>query len=113
MHHTYVFSVQFDVNGPYCDTFLEATLAHGNSLDEFRKVTAVARRMGMPEDQIEARERLERRMAGLQMRARITGTNIHCVHTEDEIDRTTLELVLQTKQQDNELKDFLSKSKIL
>ena len=59
MNHTYVFTVQFDVNGPYCDTFLDATLAHGASLDEFRNVTAIAKRMGAPEEQLKVRARLD------------------------------------------------------
>ena len=112
MNHTYVFTVQFDVNGPYCDTFLDATLAHGVSHEEFRKVTAVAKRIGLPDDQIKERERLERRLGGLTLRARITGSSLHSIHTEDELDRHHLELVLQMKQYNHELKDFLAKSKI-
>ncbi|CAB4131199.1 hypothetical protein UFOVP121_69 [uncultured Caudovirales phage] len=112
MNHTYVFTVQFDVNGPYCDTFLDATLAHGASLDEFRNVTTIAKRMGAPEEQLKERARLERRLGGLHLRARVIGTNIHAVHTDDKLERTDLELILQMKQYNHELKDFLAQSQI-
>jgi hypothetical protein len=110
MHYSYVFSVQYDADGPYCDIFLDASLAHGSSLDEFRNVTAIAKRMGAPDEQLLQRERLERRLGGLYLRAQVTGSTLHCVHTTGPIDRTTLELVLQTKAQDHELKDFLNES---
>ena len=112
MSHTYVFTVQFDVNGPYCDTFLDATLAHGASLDEFRNVTAIAKRMGAPEEQLKERARLERRLGGLYLRSRVIGADMHAVHTDDKLERTDLELILQMKQHNHELKDFLTQSRI-
>ena len=112
MTKVYVFTVQFDADGPYCDTFLDATLAHGASLDEFRNVTAIAKRMGAPEEQLKERARLERRLGGLQLRARVTGQNMHAIKTDEELDRHHLELLLQMKQYNHELKDFLTQSKI-
>ena len=109
MTYAYVFIVGYNEDGPYADSFLDVSVALGFNPQTYQLATDTAERLGIPTGE---RVAFLRNMAGISLRARITGRTLHKVTTEVPITGDELDTLLQCKQSERTLKKFLKESAI-
>ena len=107
--YAYVFLVGFDEDGPHADGFLDVSAAVGSNPQTYQLATDTARRLGLPTAK---RVVLLGNMAGISLRARVTGKRMHKVITEEPITIEVLDSLLRNKQFEGTLKSFLKESEI-
>jgi hypothetical protein len=107
--YAYVFLVGFDEDGPHTDCFLDVSAALGFNPQTYQLATDTAKRLGIPTGE---RVAFLGNMAGISLRARVTGKRMHKVTTEEPITAEVLDSVLRNKQFEGKLKSFLKESEI-
>lgn len=107
--YAYVFIVDYDEDGPHCDSFLDVSPALSNSAETYQRAVDTAQRLGVNADKLKA---LPRNMSGISLRARVTNRRLHKVTTEEPITAEVLDSVLRNKQFEGKLKTFLKESEI-
>jgi len=107
--YAYVFLVSYGEDGPYADSFLDVSVALGFNPQTYQLATDTAERLGIPTGD---RVAFLGNMAGISLRARMTGRTLHKVTTEEPITAEVLDSVLRNKQSERTLKKFLKESAI-
>lgn len=115
--YSYVFISRWCKGDISVDSFLDVTGFVNGSLEENEATIAALRRMGetLPDElsSWEARKNeLNSFLAGMGLRARFNHCDLHRVDTDTPITADDLQAVLECKQQDGSLKDFLTDSRI-
>ena len=105
----YVFLVSYWEGGPYADSFLDVSAAIGSNPQTYQRVVDAAKRIGVDSTRL---AQLSRNMAGISLRARVTGRRMHKVTTEEPITIEVLDSLLRNKQFEGTLKSFLKESEI-
>jgi hypothetical protein len=109
MTYAYVFIVGYGEDGPYADSFLDVSAAIDQTAETYQRTVDTAKRIGVDNTRL---AQLPQNMAGISLRARITGRTLHKVTTEVPITGDELDTLLQYKQSERTLKKFLKESAI-
>ena len=105
----YVFLVSYWEDGPYADSFLDVSAALDQTADTYQRAVDAAKRIGVDSTRL---AQLTHNMAGISLRARVTHRRLHKVTTEEPLTADELDALLQCKQSERTLKQFLKESEI-
>jgi len=103
MRYRTVFAVNFDVDGPHLDTLYNVDM---DQMKADRAKYLLTRQTG------EYSEDVQKAISGMSMRAQYTGFQLHNVHSDYPIGVAELTELLDSKQQDGTLKEFLNKARM-
>ena len=106
MQYRTVFTISTDLDGVSVDAFY--------SVDMHRLAAsmAVAKLTGESDGYAEYAVKVNSAFIGIQMRSRYTDGGPYTLHTDDPLDRDTLETLLREQQHTGTLRDFLNKAKV-
>jgi hypothetical protein len=105
----YVFLVGYGEDGPYADSFLDASAALGHTPVTYQHAVDTAKRLGVDSTRL---GKLPDCLAGISLRARMTMRALHMVKSEVPITIGELDALLRNKQSERTLKKFLKESEI-
>lgn len=103
MQYRTVFAISIDLDGVSVDAFY--------SVDMHRLAASMAVAKLTGESNGYAEE-VNSAFIGIQMRSRYTDGGPYSLHTDDPLDRSTLETLLRERQHTGTLREFLNKAKV-